>query len=291
MEEDIYEDSFSVRVKLETATKAVKKPVQRQTALCGLFLSQSSVNGPAKEIRIPDRLSELIIQLFDAEKIKCTFSKGRLYLKDIHLSQLWDRSEELLAAFAEGSLTVEDARRFLRGAFWGCGYCSDPEKSYRIEFIVQNRENAVLISSALNVLSIKHISTERKNSYAVYFKNGDDVSDFLSYIGSPSAMMEFENIRAGKDVNGKVFRAVNCDAGNTKRQAEAAVKRNELISKVMESGIAGKLSPELREAAKAQMENPGASLAELGEMMDPPIGKSGMRHRLDKIAEFAKTLQ
>ena len=283
--------SFSVRVKLETATKAVKKPVQRQTALCGLFLSQSSSSGSAKEIRIPDRLSELVLQLFEAENIRCIYSKGKIILKDIQSSDLWNRSEELLTGFADNSLTVEDARRFLRGAFWGCGYCSDPGKSYRIEFIVQNNENAVLISRALTVLSIKHILAERKNSYAVYFKNGDDVSDFLSYIGSPSAMMEFENIRAEKDVNGKVFRAVNCDAGNTRRQAEAAAKRTELINKVMESGLAGKLSPELREAAKAHLENPGASLAELGLMMDPPIGKSGMRHRLDKIAEFADQLQ
>ena len=59
----------------------------------------------------------------------------------------------------------------------------------------------------------------------------------------------------------------------------------------MTSGKANKLAPELREAARAHMENPGASLAELGAMMDPPIGKSGMRHRLDKIAEFAKSLQ
>ena len=103
-------------------------------------------------------------------------------------------------------------------------------------------------------------------------------------------MMEFENIRAEKDVNSKVIRAVNCDEGNTKRQAEAAAVRNELITKVMNSGLASKLSPELREAAKAHMENPGASLAELGAMMDPPIGKSGMRHRLDKIAEFARNL-
>ena len=75
------------------------------------------------------------------------------------------------------------------------------------------------------------------------------------------------------------------------RQAEAAAARNELITRVMQSGIASKLSPELREAAKAHMENPGASLAELGAMMDPPIGKSGMRHRLDKIAEFANSLK
>ena len=83
---------------------------------------------------------------------------------------------------------------------------------------------------------------------------------------------------------------MNCDEANSKRQAEAAASRNELINKVIRSGKVNKLSPELQEAAKAHMENPGASIAELGAMMNPPIGKSGMRHRLDKIAEFAKDL-
>lgn len=285
------EDSFSVRVKIETATNAVKKPVQRQTALCGLFLSQSSVKGSAKVIKVPERMSELVIRLFEAENIRCSYKNGKVILKYIYSSELWERCEELLSGFANGTLTVEDARRFLRGAFWGCGYCTDPSKSYRIEFVVKEPENATLISAALDVLSIKHVRAERKGSFSLYFKNGDDVSDFLSYIGSPSAMMEFENIRAGKDVNSKVTRTVNCDEGNTKRQAEAAAHRNELITKVMESGLASKLAPELREAAKAHMENPGASLAELGAMMDPPIGKSGMRHRLDKIAEYANSLQ
>lgn len=285
------EDSFSVRVKIETATNAVKKPVQRQTALCGLFLSQSSVKGSAKVIKMPERMSELVIRLFEAENIRCSYKNGKVILEDIYSSELWERCEELLSGFANGTLTVEDARRFLRGAFWGCGYCTDPSKSYRIEFVVKEPENATLISAALDVLSIKHVRAERKGSFSLYFKNGDDVSDFLSYIGSPSAMMEFENIRAGKDVNSKVTRTVNCDEGNTKRQAEAAAHRNELITKVMESGLASKLAPELREAAKAHMENPGASLAELGAMMDPPIGKSGMRHRLDKIAEYANSLQ
>ena len=285
------EDSFSIKVKLETATNAVKKPIQRQTALCGLFLSQSSVKGSAKRIKVPERLSELVIKLFEAENIKCSYSNGKVILeKDIYTSNLWERCEELLSGFANGTLSVEDARRFLRGAFWGCGYCTDPSKSYRIEFVVKEPENATLISAALDVLSIKHVRAERKGSFALYFKNGDDVSDFLSYIGSPSAMMEFENFRAQKDVNSQVVRTVNCDAGNSKRQAEAAAQRNELIAKVMESGLSSKLSPELREAAKAHMENPGASLAELGAMMDPPIGKSGMRHRLDKIAEYANSL-
>ena len=286
------EDSFSVRVKIETATKAVKKPVQRRTALCGLILSSGiDPEDPEGEIKIPERLSDLILQLFELENIKCGYSKGRLRLLDFKSSGLRNYYQELLSAVTERKLTNEDARRLLRGAFWSAGYCSDPVKNYRIEFLVPDSNVAEMISSALNALSINHITRERKDSHAVYFKNGDDVSDFLGYIGSPSAMMEFENVRAGKDINSKVIRAVNCDKGNTKRLAEAAAARNELITKVMESGLAGKLSPELREAAKAHMENPGASLAELGKMMDPPIGKSGMRHRLDKIAEFANNLQ
>lgn len=287
------EDSFSVRVKIETATNAVKKPVQRQTALCGLILGEAGddLSAPIEAVKIPDRLSELLVQLFEEEGIKCSSSKGKIRLSGVASSKLFDRIIELLSSIENGNLTIEEARRLLRGAFWGTGYCSDPVKNYRIEFIVQSKRAADIVSASLNTLSIKHIRAERKNGYAVYFKNGDDVSDFLSYIGSPSAMMEFENIRAGKDVNSQVTRTVNCDEANSKRQADAAAARNELITKVMNSGKANKLSPELREAARAHMENPGASLVELGAMMDPPIGKSGMRHRLDKIAEFAKSLE
>jgi DNA-binding protein WhiA len=287
------EDSFSVRVKIETATNAVKKPVQRQTALCGLLLSEAGddLSSPIEDVKIPERLSDLLVHLFEEEGIKCRYSKGRIRLNDLNSSGLFDRMIELMASIGNGTLTIEEARRILRGAFWGTGYCSDPAKNYRIEFIVQSSRSADIISASLDTLSIKHIRAERKNGFAIYFKNGDDVSDFLSYIGSPSAMMEFENIRAGKDVNSQVTRTVNCDEANSRRQADAAAARNELITKVMKSGKANRLAPELREAAKAHMENPGASLVELGAMMDPPIGKSGMRHRLDKIAEFAKSLE
>lgn len=286
------EDSFSVRVKVEVASKAVKKQANGQTALCGLLLCQSggTLDEPVEEIRIPERIADLTVQLFENEKIDASYSKGKLTFENMEGSALWKRCGELLRDFENSRLTTEEARRFLRGAFWGFGYCSDPLKNYRIEFVVQKERAASLISSALYVLSIKHICTVREGSFAVYFKNGDDVSDFLSYIGSSSAMMEFENVRAGKDVNGKVVRAVNCDEGNTKRQAEAAAARNEQITRLVNSGMINKLAPELREAALAQMENPGASLAELGAMMDPPIGKSGMRHRLDKIADIAKKL-
>lgn len=287
------DESFSVRVKLETASKAVRKKDQRQTALCGLILSQYNGNLSASdiEIRIPDRLADLILQFFEDESISYKFSKGRLRLRNLGDSVISDRCRDILSDIEDAELSLEDARRILRGAFWGTGYCSDPAKGYRIEFLVQNSEAVSLICAALDILSIRYITAKRKDSTAVYFKNGDDVSDFLSYIGSPSAMMDFENVRAEKDVKSRVNRTVNCDAGNTKRQAEAAAVRNEQITKIMNSGKANRLPPELRDAAKAHMENPGASLAELGAMMNPPIGKSGMRHRLEKLAEFAENLQ
>ena len=87
------EDSFSVRVKIETATNAVKKPVQRQTALSGLILSATGgdMTVPAKEIKIPGRLSELIVQLFGKEGIDCSYSKGKISLGDITSTALWGR--------------------------------------------------------------------------------------------------------------------------------------------------------------------------------------------------------
>ena len=82
---------------------------------------------PAKELKIPGRLSDLIVHLFEAEGIDCSYSKGKITLGDITSSALWARCKELLSGI--DSLSVEDARRLLRGAFWSSGYCSDPVKS------------------------------------------------------------------------------------------------------------------------------------------------------------------
>jgi DNA-binding protein WhiA len=116
------------------------------------------------------------------------------------------------------------------------------------------------------------------------------VSDFIGHAGATGAMLEFENIRAEKTVSGGVTRVMNCDNGNARRLADAAASRNNLIKKLMKSPKAAKLTPELRQAAEAALGNPGASIAELGQMMDPPIGKSGMSHRLSKLTELANSL-
>ena len=178
----------------------------------------------------------------------------------------------------------------MRGVFLASGYCSDPAKNYRIEFHLENDAIVRLCERMLARWDIESVLKPRDGFTALYFKTGDMVSDFIGHAGATGAMLEFENIRAGKTVSGEVARVMNCDNGNARRLADAAASRNNLIKKLMKSPKAAKLTPELKQAAEMALANPGASIAELGQMMNPPIGKSGMSHRLSKLTEIAKTL-
>ena len=109
-------------------------------------------------------------------------------------------------------------------------------------------------------------------------------------MGASTARLTFESIRAEREMNSGVNREVNCDSGNTGRQADAAARRGELIGKLMASPEAEKLPRSLYEAAVVHQQNPGASIAELGKMMNPPIGKSGMNHRLTRLLEIAESM-
>ncbi len=181
-------------------------------------------------------------------------------------------------------------RYFLRGVFLACGYCSDPSIAYRIELHIKESWAAPIVEDMLAEADVPCRRTSRGSVTVIYITNGDAVSDFLGIIGADLKRLEFENKRAEREVIGNVTRAVNCDSGNTKRQAEAGAARNELISKLMASEAAASLPPELAEAARVNLENPGASIAELGKLMDPPIGKSGMNHRIQKLLEIAKSI-
>lgn len=181
-------------------------------------------------------------------------------------------------------------RYFLRGAFLACGYCSDPSLAYRIELHIKESWVAPIIEDMLAEADIPCRVSSRGGITVIYITNGDAVSDFLGIIGADLKRLEFENKRAEREVIGNVTRTVNCDSGNTRRQAEAGAARNELISKLMASELATSLPPELRETARVNLENPGASISELGKLMDPPIGKSGMNHRIQKLLEIAKSI-
>ena len=286
--------SFSLRIKDEVTGHIPRDINHRQAVIAGVFcsLSDGEEGKPASEARLIPRAADYVGRLLDSEGIAYVRDDDRIVISE-------EQEEDFMslygAFFAEGAGGVLAGvqgfeRYFLRGAFLACGYFSDPGKSYRVEFHLKNISAADTVAAMLASEGFNPLRTSRGAVKVVYLKNGDAVSDLLAVVGADSCKLYFESIRTEKELMGSVVRTVNCDSANTRRQAEAGAMRNELITRLMNSDKAASLPAELIEAARVHMDNPGLSIADLGKMMDPPLGKSGMNHRLSKLLEIAKAL-
>ena len=185
----------------------------------------------------------------------------------------------------------EEKRAYIRGAFLGGGSISNPEKTYHLEFVTHSEEYALDLSKLINSYKLKSKVIQRKNSFVIYIKEADQIVDLLSIVGAHTALLELENIRIMKEMRNNVNRLVNCETANLSKTVNAAVRQVESI-KFIQSEIGIKRLPQnLREVAELRLNYPDESLKELGEMLDPPIGKSGINHRLRKIEKIAGELR
>ena len=211
------------------------------------------------------------------------------------------RSLELLddgALFGLRSVPAEETVRFscckksfVRAAFMMCGAISHPEKGYHIEIAAPTEALARFIIEQLEAFDIAPRLSERKTRYVVYLKRAEDISDLLSLLGASRAMMAFENIRVKKEVSNRVNRQLNCDSSNINRVMNAAEAQIRDIRYIDEELGLDKLPKPLREMAFTRANNPEMPLAELGELMDPPLGKSGVNARLRRISAIAEKLR
>ena len=193
-------------------------------------------------------------------------------------------SEELIR-------TVEQKKAFIRGAFLGGGSISDPEKHYHLEFVTNNYEFAESLKQLINSFGFNSKIVARKNNYVIYLKESEQISDLLSLMGANSALFKLQNIKIVKEMRNNVNRIVNCETANLTKAANAAVRQVDNI-RVIEETIGIKSLPEnLQQIALLRVENEELTLKELGEMLNPPIGKSGVNHRLRKIQDIAEDLR
>ncbi len=182
-------------------------------------------------------------------------------------------------------------RAYIRGAFLGCGSLTDPEKNYHMEFVTDNLSYATSLKHLLNHYGLGAKTIERKNHYVVYLKEGDKISDALKLMGAFQSLLSLENIRAFKEIRNNINRLVNCETANLDKTVNAAVRQRENINYIKEKMGLEHLPEGLREVARLRLEHENASLKELGEMMIPKIGKSGINHRLRKLDEIAEALR
>jgi len=184
-----------------------------------------------------------------------------------------------------------EEKALVRGCFLGSGSINNPENKYHIEIIFKKETDANYIINILKKYQINFKILEKKNCYSIYSKDGEEISKFLALIGANSSVLKFEDIRVYRDMRNNVNRLVNCETANLSKTVNAAVKQIEAIKLLKEKGKFSKLSDNLKEIAELRIENPEASLTELGKMLSIPIGKSGVNHRLKVIEQMAEELK
>lgn len=231
--------------------------------------------------------------------------KGRAYMLTIDPQM---RSEQILRETGillvrEGNNYISDGiysdiirskccrKAYLRGIFMGAGTVNDPNNSYHLEIVCASRNLAADLKKMVNSfvdLSVK--ISERKGRFVVYMKNYQYIRDTLAIMGAHTKVFEFENVQIKKELVNDTVRLTNCDNANTDRTLDASQRHIENIRKIQENMGLSALPEKLQVVAILRLENPDANLTQLGEMMNPPMKKSGINNRLKKIEEIAKRL-
>jgi DNA-binding protein WhiA len=182
-------------------------------------------------------------------------------------------------------------KAYLRGVFLGGGSISDPEKTYHLELVTNNNEYAESIKKLINSYGLNAKVVNRKGNYVVYLKEGEQIVDFLNIIGAHKALLSLENVRIYKEVRNNVNRIVNCETANLSKIVNASMRQIHNIELVKHRIGFDNIPEGLAEIAELRLKYPDASLKELGELMDPTIGKSGINHRLRKLDEIAERIK
>lgn len=181
-------------------------------------------------------------------------------------------------------------RLHIRELFLKSGFVNNPKKDYHLEIVFNNEEKAEEIENMLLEFDIHSKTIKKGKGYMVYIKDGEEISNFLALIGAMSSVLKFEEVRVERELKNNINRAVNCETANLNKTIDAAIKQIEAIDKIKKVNKFESMPDTLKEIASLRMKNPHASLIELGQMLEKPIGKSGVNHRLKKILEIAEEI-
>ena len=204
---------------------------------------------------------------------------------------LYAKGEELLAVRNAMTQSVCCKRAYIRGAFLAAGSVSDPSKSYHFEIVCDKEEQAEHLKDMINSFGMDAKIVKRKKMYVVYLKEGSQIVDILNVMEAHVSLMELENVRIMKEMRNSVNRKVNCETANINKTVSAAVRQLEDIAYIRDTLGFEKLPEGLKDVALTRLTYPEATLKELGRLMENPVGKSGVNHRLRKLSELAEKLR
>lgn len=294
--------SFSLEVKQELSK--INSLADKNNVKCELmgYLVTSNTSVQKNKVRFStesqyniNRFSKLLNNLgFVNYDIKIQRNMYSIFINKNDIQELIRAEEninianEILSYFLKSEI-LEKA--FIRGTFLGSGTINNPEKKYHLEIFLKNLETAKYIIEILRKYSIDFKILERSKKYAIYTKEGEEISKFLALMGASASVLKFEEIRVYRDIKNNINRKVNCETANLNKIVNSSVKQINDIKYIKERGKFNELSEQLKEIAIVRIENPDMSLEELGKLLKKPIGKSGVNHRLRKMQKIVEELK
>lgn len=201
--------------------------------------------------------------------------------------ELCEKIQDALESFSVTERTC-CRRAYLRGAYLCGGSTTDPGKSYHLEIVCKNKKSADKIIELFETFEVDAKLVERGRYYIVYIKDSNKIVLALNVFEAPVALMEYENTIIMKEMRNSINRQNNCDVANLNKTVSAAQSVISDIKQLMGTAEYENLPDNIKEVAMLRVEYPDASLKELGEMLTPPLGKSGVNHRLRKLSEMAR---
>lgn len=290
--------SFSGDVKKELIGVLPKRTGEARAELCGIaaVAAEGKADGRCLVYSDSEELQRKFFTLY-----KKTFNIrncGTEMLTEGRRSFFTVESEKsaadlVLAAEAAFSAdrSEKELKAFLRGAFLAAGSLSNPKRYYHLEIVCRTSPAADKVLSVMETLGLSARITERKGSFVVYMKEADSITLALGLMGAGMAYMDLENVRIVREMRGSINRKVNCETANLMKTVKMSLRQCEDCEYLKEKGVLGTLKKQLQETAEVRLANPDASLEELGKLLDPPIGKSGVNHRLMRLHDTAESLR
>ena len=191
----------------------------------------------------------------------------------------------------ENTISEEEAKAVFRGTFLRSGSVNNPNNVYHLEIIFEDVKRGNFFIDLAKKYNFDFGSSKRNSGLMLYLKSGDSISEFLAFIGCNSSVLNFEDVRMVKEIRNNVNRQVNLEAANMNKTAMSSVKQINDIKFIKQMNCFNKLSEKEKILSDLRLNNPEKTLAELGEMVNPPISKSGVNHRFANISKLAEELR
>ena len=293
--------SFASQVKQELNAISIKSNCCKKAYLFGACLAADKIDGNIR-IRLSDlsTVNEILFLLKVIYKIvperneikKGCFSCTELTFDSKRLAEFMEWADSFDSESTDLSPYIpcpQCTSAFLRSVFCVCGSVSDPQKSYTLEMRPSNDKRADLICRIAEMHGIiPPCRTQRKGAIGLFYRNESAISDFLTACGVNKSLFEFFDIFVKKNLRNIENRATNCVAKNISKAVDASTLQIQAIEALMDRGMFDEIAPQIKRTALLRIDNPGMSLVELAALHDPPISKSGLNHRLEKLIDQAK---